>query len=77
MPGITFPAGGADQPAGLLDVLRLLGERAGNSVWLLKNLEVAPSPSADRLHDASDRGLWVPGAGAPQARGLLHPGHRW
>ena len=62
MPGITFPAGGADRPAGLLDVLRLLGERGGKSVWLLKNLEVAPSPSADRLHDASDRGLWVPGA---------------
>jgi hypothetical protein len=61
MPGITFPAARADQPVGLLDLLRLLGERGRNSVWLLKNLEVAPSSSADGLHDASDQGLWVPG----------------
>jgi hypothetical protein len=61
MPGITFPAGRADQPVGLLDVLCALGERGRNSVWLLKNLEVAPSASADRLHDVSNRGSRVPG----------------
>jgi hypothetical protein len=82
MPGIIFPAGRtvrpvglldllrllgergrrrAVQPVGLLDLLRLLAERGRTSVWLLKNLEVAPSPSAvgcatPRIEDCGSRG---------------------
>jgi len=56
MNGVTFPAWGAGNPIELSVVLELLGDRGRESSWRLRNVEVAPSKTSDRLHALSEQG---------------------
>jgi hypothetical protein len=59
--GVTFSAWSRDRPIGLGRVLETLGPRAIGSIWTLRGVEVAPGPSAEQLHDLSDKGDPVDG----------------
>jgi hypothetical protein len=61
MPGLAIPAYRDGDSIALSDLLDVLGGDATRSSWTLHDLELAPSPAAERIYDAISDGSAVPG----------------
>jgi hypothetical protein len=62
MPGVTFPAYRGGEVIVLSELLDLLGPAAVRSTWVLHELELAPSPAAERIYAAMRDHETMPGA---------------